>query len=112
MNEYECMEINDGDDRAESLWVRIKAKANKTDIIVEVCYRPPNQDEEVDKTLYRQLGEVSRSLPLIPGGDFNFPDSCWIYNTADREQSRRFLECVGDNFLTQLVKEPTREAKS
>ena len=41
-------------------------------------------------------------------GDFNFPDICWNYNTADREQSQRFLQCVGDNFLTQLVREPTR----
>ena len=49
--EYECIEINDGDDRVESLWVRIKVKANKSDIIVGVCYRPPNQDEEVGKTL-------------------------------------------------------------
>ena len=86
------MEINDGDDRVESLWVRIKAKANKTDIIVGVCYRPSNQDEEVDKTPYRQLGEVSRSLPLVLVGDFNFLDICWIYNTAGREQSWRFLE--------------------
>ena len=39
------------------------------------------------------------------------PDICWIYNTADREQSQRFLECVGDNFLTQLVKEPVRGSK-
>ena len=44
-------------------------------------------------------------------GDFNFPGIYWIYNAADREQSRRFLECVGDNFLTQLVKEPTRGSK-
>ncbi|KAK4829461.1 hypothetical protein QYF61_004679 [Mycteria americana] len=29
--------------------------------------------------------------------------------TAERKQSRRFLECVEDNFLTQLVSEPTRE---
>ena len=50
--ECECMEINDGDDRVESLWIRIKAKTNKTDIIVGVCYRPPNLDEVVDKTLY------------------------------------------------------------
>jgi len=75
---------------------------------VEVCYRPPTQDEEVDERLYKQLGEVSRSLPLVLVGDFNFPDICWNYNTADREQSRRFLECVGDNFLTQLVREPMR----
>ena len=45
------MGINDGDDRVESLWVRIKAKANKSDVTVGVCYRPPNQEEEVDKTL-------------------------------------------------------------
>ena len=57
---------------------------------MRVCYRPPNQDEEVDKTLYRQLGEVSRSLPLVLVGDFNFPDICWIYNTW------RFLECLGE----------------
>ncbi|KAK4830584.1 hypothetical protein QYF61_011819 [Mycteria americana] len=36
-------------------------------------------------------------------------DVCWKYNTAERKQSRRFLECVADNFLTQLVSEPTRE---
>ena len=50
---------------AERLRVRIKTKAYKTDTTVGVCYRPRNQDGEVDKTLYRQLGEVSRSLPLV-----------------------------------------------
>ena len=49
--ECECVEINGGDDTVESLWVRIKVKANKTEIIMGVYYRPPNQDEEVDKTL-------------------------------------------------------------
>ncbi|KAK4819351.1 LOW QUALITY PROTEIN: hypothetical protein QYF61_001243 [Mycteria americana] len=34
---------------------------------------------------------------------------CWKYNTAERKQPRRFLECVADNFLTQLASEPTRE---
>ena len=106
--DYECVEINEGGDRVESIWIGIKAKANKTEVIVGVCYRPPTQDEEVDERLYKQLGEVSRSLPLVLVGDFNFPDICWNYNTADKEQSWRFLERVGDNFLTQLVREPTR----
>jgi len=66
--------------------------------MVGVCYRPPNQDEEVDKMIYKQLGGVSRSLALVLLGDFNFPDVCWKYNTVDRKQSRRFLECVKDNF--------------
>ena len=99
---------NDGDDRVESIWIRIKEKANTTDVIVGFCYKPPTQDEEVDKRLYKQLGEVSRSLPLVLVGKFNFPDICWNYNTADREQSQRFLEYVGDKFLKQLVREPTR----
>ena len=47
-------------------------------------------------------------LALVPVGDFNFPDICWKYNTAERDQSRRFLECVGDSFLMQLVSELTR----
>ncbi|KAK4820600.1 hypothetical protein QYF61_001906 [Mycteria americana] len=96
-------------DRVEYLWVRIRGKANKADIVVGVCYRPPNQDEEADEVFYKQLGEASRSLALVLVGDFNLPDVCWKYNTAEKKQSRRFLECVADNFLTQLVSEPTRE---
>ncbi|KAK4811015.1 hypothetical protein QYF61_015719 [Mycteria americana] len=105
----DSLEIDDGDDRVECLWVRIRGKANKADIVVGVCYRPPNQDEETDDLFYKKLGEASRSLALVLVGDFNLPDVCWKYNTAERKQSRRFLECVADNFLTQLVSEPTRE---
>jgi len=40
--------------------------------------------------------------------DLNLPAMCWEYNTAERKQSRRFLEHVEDDFLMQLVSEPTR----
>ena len=63
----------------------------------------------MDEIFYSHLGEISQYLAPVLMGDFNFPDICWKYNTAERDQSRRFLECVGDNFLTQLVREPTRE---
>ena len=66
--DYECVKINNVDDRVESIWIRIKAKANKTDVTVGVCYRPPTQDEEVDERLYKQLDEVSRSPPLFLWG--------------------------------------------
>ena len=95
--------------KVECLCVRIGGKPNRADVVVGVYYRPPNQDREVDEIFYRYLGEISRSLALVLVGDFNFPDICWKYNTAERDQSRRFLECVADNFLTQLVSEPTRE---
>ena len=77
--------------------------------MVGVCYRPSNQDEETDEIFYKQLGEVSQSLALVLMGDFNLPDVCWKYNTAERKQSRRFLERVEETFLTQLVREPARE---
>ena len=79
------------------------------DVIVGVYYRPPNQHREVDEIFCRHLGEISRLLALVLVGDFNFPDICWKYNTAEQDQPRRFLERVADNFLTQLVSEPTRE---
>ncbi|KAK4816398.1 hypothetical protein QYF61_016715 [Mycteria americana] len=40
-------EFSDYDDKVECLWVRMRGKANKADILLGVCYRPPNQDEEV-----------------------------------------------------------------
>ncbi|PKU34569.1 mitochondrial fission process protein 1 [Limosa lapponica baueri] len=41
---FDCLELNDGDERVKCLWVRIRGKVNKADIMVGVCYRPPNQD--------------------------------------------------------------------
>ncbi|KAK4812337.1 hypothetical protein QYF61_017114 [Mycteria americana] len=105
----DSLELDDGDNKVECLWIRIRGKANKADIVVGVCYRPPNQDEKADELFYKQLGEASRSLALVLVGDFNLPDVSWKYNTAERKQSRRFLEHVADNFLNQLVREPTRK---
>jgi len=68
-----------------------------------VCYRPLNQGEEMDEAFYEQFAEVTQSPALILVGDFNFPGICWKYDTAQRKQSKRFLECVEDSFLTQLV---------
>lgn len=105
---FDYSELNDGDDRVECLWARIRGKT-KVDIMVGGCYRPPNMDEEADEILYKQMGEVCQLLPLVAMGDFNLPGVCWKYNTVERKQSGRFLERVEENFLTQPVREPTRE---
>ena len=63
----------------------------------------------MDEAFYEQLTEVVRSLALVLTENFNFPDICWKYNTAQRKQSKRFLGRVEDSFLTQLVREPTRD---
>ncbi|RMC09666.1 hypothetical protein DUI87_13452 [Hirundo rustica rustica] len=105
---FDTVEIETKEDGVECLWERIKGKANKADILLGVCYRPPNQEEEVDNLFYKQLGNVSGSSALVLVGDFNLPDICWELNTAEKRQSRKFLECMEDNFLSQMVGEPTR----
>ncbi|XP_065544317.1 telomere repeats-binding bouquet formation protein 2 isoform X2 [Lathamus discolor] len=70
--------------------------------------RPPDQGEPVDEALYRQIGTASHSQALVLMGDFNHPDICWSDRTAQHKQSRRFLDCVEDNFLLQAAEEPTR----
>jgi len=42
-------------------------------------------------------------------GDFNQPDISWEDQTARHKQSRRFLQSIDDNFLIQVVEEPTRK---
>ena len=41
-------------------------------------------------------------------GDFNHPNICWKDNAAERKQSMKFLECVNNNFLLQVIEEPMR----
>ncbi|PKU29205.1 dtw domain-containing protein 2 [Limosa lapponica baueri] len=109
--QLECMELHLGMDEepTKSLRVRIKGRAGTDDITVGVCYRLPDQDDWVDEALYRQIGAASHSQALVFMGDLNHPDICWRDNTAGHKKSRKFLECVDDNFLLQMVEEPTRK---
>ncbi|GAB0210046.1 hypothetical protein GRJ2_003470400 [Grus japonensis] len=109
-DQLECMELHLGVDEEpiESFWIRIKGRAGTGDILVGVCYRPPDQGDRVDEALYRQIGAASRSQALVLMGDFNHSDICWRGNTAGHKESRKILECIDDNFLLQVIEEPTR----
>ncbi|GAB0179153.1 hypothetical protein GRJ2_000380600 [Grus japonensis] len=109
-DQLQCMELHLGMDEEpiKSLWVRIKGRAGTGDIIVGICYRPPDQDNQADEALYRQIRAASHSQALVLMGDFNHHNICWRDNTAGPKQSRRFLECVDDNFLLQVIEEPKR----
>jgi len=66
---FDCIELDDSDDKVECLWVNMRGKANKADILLEVCYRPPNQDKEVDEVFHKRLTAVSQLLaPCSCGG--------------------------------------------
>jgi len=79
------------------------------DVIVGVYYSPPDHEEEVDEAFYKFLKVTSQSQALVFLGDFNHPDISWEDHTARHSQSRRFLQIIDDNFLMQVVEEPTRK---
>lgn len=78
----DCVELQVGDGKVESLWVRIKGRTNKGDVVVGVYYRPPGQDDSADKLFFTELREASRLTPLVLMGDFNLPDVNWECHTA------------------------------
>ena len=55
-----------GNDKVESLWVRLRA--NKVNMFVGVCYRLPNQDEEMDEVFYKQRQKSHNHQPLFSWG--------------------------------------------
>ncbi|KAJ7425696.1 mitochondrial fission process protein 1 [Pitangus sulphuratus] len=57
----DSVELEVTNDKVECLWTRIRGKANKADILMGVCYRPSNQDDEGDELFYKQLADVSKS---------------------------------------------------
>ena len=72
-----------------------------------LVYRPPNQSREVDTRLNSFIKEVASKPNCIILGDFNYPEINWKYGVGP-EENNDFLETIADNYLTQLVVEPTR----
>jgi len=75
---------------------------------VGVCYRLPGKGEPTDEAFFLQLQEASCSQSLILLGYFKHPNICWKSSTASCRQSRRFVECIEDNFLSLVIDTPTR----
>lgn len=54
----------------------------------------------------------SRFMFSVSGSheEFQPPQICWKYSTAGHKQSRRLLGSTRDNFLIQMIEQPTRSA--
>ena len=77
-------------------------------LVVGIYYRPLNQGDPTDEAFLLQLQQALHSRALVLLGDFNHPIICWKNSTASCRQSRRLLECIEDNFLSQVIDIPTR----
>lgn len=57
----------------------------------------------------RPSSDLSLSLQaLVLLEDLNHSNVCWSDNRARHKQSRRFVEYIGSNFLTQVIRRSTR----
>ncbi|PKU40515.1 rna-directed dna polymerase from mobile element jockey-like [Limosa lapponica baueri] len=66
---------------------------------------PPDQGEPIDEAFLLQLQEASRSQVFVLLRDFNHPNICWKSSMVSCRQSRRLLECIEDNFLSQFAED-------
>lgn len=113
--EFNSLEIEDikiNDSLVESIWIDIKINSKEI-LRLGIVYRPPNQGELVDSQLVEELkvGCQNRNFKTLILGDFNLPDINWNLNVGMENNSRKFVECFNDCFLSQVVDMPTRGNK-
>jgi len=94
----------DESDFSESIWCSIKCNSEIT--VIGVCYRAPDSTETNDTALFSILSSFKNQRVVVLG-DFNYPDIDWS-QAESLDASHPFIECIGNNFLFQLVEEPTR----
>ena len=88
--------------------MRVRDRGNKRILVVCVYYRPPDQVEPVHEAFFLQLQEVLLSQALVLLEDYNHLHTCCKSCTASSRQFRRLLECIEDNFLSQVMDSPIK----
>ena len=100
------MNFTTDDNFPETMWCQITCSGEST--VVGVCYRPPDSLKENDEAFYDLLNKVcDKEQNIVVIGDFNFQNLNWR-NVETLDESHRVIKCIGNNFLTQVVKHPTR----
>jgi len=69
----EELSLKNNHEQVESLWVRIRERGNKGNLVVGFYYRPPDQKELTDEGFFLQLQEALHSQALVLLGDFQLP---------------------------------------
>ena len=95
-------------DNVESVWIDINFdKGDRNKIRLAAFYRPPRQSKVVDLATVAEI-EKGLSTNTIVMGDFNLPKLFKSSSMGSDWATDLFENCFEENFLTQLVKEPTR----
>ena len=94
---------------SELLFIDIIIAGNKK-IVMGVLYRPPNSNLKVLEDLQNSLSNIQTNDTILLG-DFNLSEIDWANNRLLKtsEHHELLIDIVQDNFLHQLVNEPTRD---
>ena len=95
---------------AEILMLGIHYSKNRS-LVLGVFYRPPSADSECLEMLQRNLESLYDQTDILLEGDFNFKGIDWSNKVFLNNSSnyKLFADILADNFLTQMVLQPTRE---
>ena len=107
LNPLECNELNNHNFQ-EAVWCKF-ITVNNEKILIGVIYKSPNStDENVDNLINLLAKEdINKFDKVCIVGDFNYPNIKWEGLTSNIKD-KKFLESIRDNFLQQMVKNPTR----
>lgn len=76
--QLECMELclGLGEELTENLRVKLTRRAGTVDVILRVCYRPRDQEDQAHEALNRHTEAGSYAQALVLMEDLNHPDIC------------------------------------
>ena len=102
------------DDTSEQLWVKLQVKGSP-DLYVGSFYKPPKQTEDeclmhLEKSIYRIRQSENSHLWLV--GDFNLSGIDWTTysikpKSQNTKQCKQLIDICQDNYLEQVVNNPT-----
>lgn len=93
-------------DQLYDLWVKIKEQISVGSTVVGVCYRLPDQKEQMDEAFYNWKWPcILRALRGGASWGLQPTNICWRDN---REEQAESVQNISDNFLTQGIEETTR----
>ena len=108
---YPCLEV-ENINFLESAWCVIRVGKNDK-LLLGGIYRSSSGTDENNDNLLHLLNFVMtlNCKYVMVLGDFNYPEISWDNWSTNRNathNSFKFLECLRDNYLFQLIEKPTR----
>ncbi|XP_009950151.1 PREDICTED: gamma-aminobutyric acid receptor subunit beta-1-like, partial [Leptosomus discolor] len=104
-----------GQESAKSLWIKISSQTNMGADVVRICYRPPDQEEDIDKAFFQELEAASYPQVLVFMEDFNHPDIYQKDDTAGLRyfagSSLGFVRMTEDYTLTMYFQQSWRDKR-